>query len=243
MKRLIRYGSILFCALAIAFLIKRGYSVPWTGFGPSVDSKGDGIPAKTLWDWLDLLVVPFFLALAVWLLDGSRKASEASVEADRQRQKTLDDYLECMTAMLLAQKLEGHNSEPARAIARTRTLAALRSLDGGRKAQLLQFLYESGLIGTGPIVQLNGADVTGAELDEAVLRNAELRGVHFDAASFTNATLVGADLRGSDFSKADFTGAALQGANFTQAILRDAVVTDRALESAITDQAILPRRR
>ena len=126
---------------------------------------------------------------------------------------------------------------------RTRTLAALRSLDKGRKAQLLQFLYESGLVDTNPIVQLNGADLTGAELDEAVLRDAELRGVNFRAASFRNATLDGADLRGSDFSKADFTGATMQGTDLTQAILRDSIATDNALKSARTDQAVLPSKR
>jgi hypothetical protein len=238
MNRAVRYGLISIAVVAVGLSVYNGYSFHWTGFGRSVDSKGDIVPAKTLWDWLDLLVVPLFLAIAAWLLDGSRKASEARVEADRQRQKTLDDYLECMTSMLLARSLNAQEtSESARGIARTRTLAALRSLDGGRKAQLLQFLYESGLIGPSPVVQLNGADLTGAEMDEAVLRNAELRGVHFEGASFRNATLTGADLRGSDFSRADFTGATMDGTNFTQAILVDAVITDSALGAAITDQA------
>jgi hypothetical protein len=220
-----------------------GYWIPGTGFGSSLNSKGEEIPAKTLWDWLELLVVPLFLALGAWLLDGSRKNSEANVEADRQHQKTLEDYLECMTEMLLEQRLEGVQAKAGRAVARTRTLAALRSLDGGRKAQLLQFLYESGLVGPNPIIQLNGADLTGAELDEAVLRHAEIRGVHFKAASFRNATLDGADLRGSDFSKADFTGATMQGTDFTQAILQGAIVADRVLKTARTDQAVLPDKR
>lgn len=240
--RILRFLGVMTCIVFFAYLINIGYSVPWAGFGSSVNSKGEQIPAKTLWDWLDLLVVPLFLALGAWLLDNSRKNSEAKIEADRQRQKTLEDYLECMTAMLLEQKLEGEHAEAGRAVARIRTLAALRLLDKGRKAQLLQFLYESGLIGRDPIVQLIGADLTSAELDEAVLCDAEVRGAHFRAASFRNATLDGADLRGSDFSGADFTGATMQGTDLTQAILRDAIVTDRALKSAKTDQAVLPGR-
>ena len=120
-------------------------------------------------------------------------------------------------------------------------LAALRSLDGGRKAQILQFLYEAGLIGPDPVVQLNGADLSRAELEEAVLRQAELRGVHFEGAVLRNSTLAGADLRGSDFSNADLRGANMQGTNFTQAILSNAIVIPGALALAITDQAILPR--
>ncbi len=183
------------------------------------------------------------LAIAAWWLDGSRKASELRVEADRQRQKTLDDYLESMTQMLVQEKLPGKKLDAARGIARSRTLAALRSLDGGRKAQILQFLHETGLIGPDPVVQLNGADFSNAELDEAVLRRAELRGVHFEGASLKNSTLIEADLRGSDFSRADLTGATLKLANFTQAILRDAIVDSDALALAITEQAVLPKRR
>lgn len=172
-----------------SILIWKGYSVPWTGFGASIDAKGETSPAKTLWDWLDLLVVPVVLAAAAWILDNSRKASELRVEMDRQQQKTLDDYLESMMGLLVEQKLDEQASGSARSIARMRTLAALRSLDGGRKAQLLQFLYEAGLINRGPLVQLNGADFTGAQLDEAVLRNVEMRGVHFEGASFQNSIL------------------------------------------------------
>jgi hypothetical protein len=242
-----RRASIVIAVLLVCgatfLLIRKGYSLPWTGFGPRVDSDGKAIPAKTLWDWLDLLLVPLLLALAAWWLEGSRKASELRVELDRQRQKTLDNYLESMNQMLVQQKLPGQASGAARSIARTRTLAAVRSLDGGRKAQVLQFLYEAGLIGSDPVVQLNGADFSHAELDEAVLRHAELRGVHFQFASLRNSTLVDADLRGSDFTRADFGGADLERTNFTQAILTDAIVSREALASAITDQAILPRRR
>lgn len=194
-----------------------------------------------LWDWLDLLIVPFILAVAAGFLDWSRKVSEKRVETDRQRQKTLDDYLTCMTEMILKYNLiEKQQNNPARDIARTRTLAALRSLDGDRKAQLLQFLYESGLIGPDPIVLLNGADLTGAVLDEAVLVDAVLRGVHFEDASFKNSTLDSADLRGSNFSRGDFSGASMKDANLTQANLTNAKMTNEQLISAITEQAILP---
>lgn len=241
MGRRIKVGSafVIVCTVAI-WLIRKGYAIPWTGFGPTVSASGVPVPAKTLWDWLDLLLVPLLLAFAAWWLDGSRKASELRVEADRQQQKTLDDYLESITQMLIEQRLSGDGSDIARSVARTRTLAALRSLDGGRKAQVLQFLYEAGLVGVDPSVQLNGADFAGADLDEAVLRHAELRGVHFDRASFKNATLAHADLRGSDLSGADLTGANLERADLTQANLTGAKVTRAALAAAITNDAILP---
>ena len=114
-------------------------------------------------------------------------------------------------------------------------MAALRGLDGGRKAQLLQFLYEAGLIGPTPVVKLNGADFVGAKLDESVLKSVELRGVYFPKASFRKATLVDADLRGSDFTEADFTEANLKGANLIQANLSGAKVDRKALLQAKTE--------
>lgn len=242
-KRLTICLITFLCVCAIAYLIYKGYSKDWTGFGITLDSQGKIVPAKKLWDWLDLLIVPLFLALAVWFLDWSRKASERRVETDRQHQKTLDDYLTCMTELILKYQLvEENQSKTARDIARTRTMAALRSLDAERKSQLLQFLYESGLIGPDPIVQLNGADLSRAELDQAVLRKAELRGVHFKDASLKDSTMDGADLRGSDFSGADFTGASIKDANLTQANLTNAKVTKEQLNSANTKQAILPKK-
>jgi hypothetical protein len=220
----------------VGYFIRKGYCLPWTGFGTAIDGDGKLQPAKTLWDWLELLIVPIFLAVGAWALDGSRKKSDSRVEADRQRQSTLDDYLKSMTDMLIEGKLTGPSAIPAaKDIARTRTLAALRGLDGARKAQLLQFLYEAGLIGPAPVVQLNGADLGGAQLDESVLRGVELRGVYFPNASFKRATLVDADLRGSDFAGADFSGANLKGANLIQANLSGAKVDGKALSQAKTE--------
>ena len=236
MKRFVVPLAFVAGLIVTGILIPKGYDWPWTGFGSALDADGKLEPAKTLRDWLELLIVPVFLAFGAWLLDGSRKKSQSRVEADRQRQSTLDDYLECMTEILLEGKLTGSSAIPAaKDIARTRTLAALRSLDGGRKAQLLQFLYEGGLIGPTPAVQLNGADFGGAQLDEAVLRGVELRGVYFPKASFRKAMLVNADFRGSDFEGADFTGANLEGANLAQANLSGAKVDAKALLQAKTE--------
>ncbi len=244
MKVLLTLFVLLALVLCIGYAIAVGYRQPWTGFAGYVDGKGEMKAPKRLWDWLDLLVVPFILAIAVWFLDGSRKASERCVELDRQRQKTLDDYFKFMTEMLLNDPpLDGESSEAARSVVRIRTLSALRTLDGGRKAQLLQFLYESGLIGKDPVVRLTGADLAGADLDNAVLCRAELRGVDFRAASLRNARLEQADLRGSNFSNANLTAASLASSDLTQAVLTNAKLRRAELQGAITVEAVMPRVR
>jgi uncharacterized protein YjbI with pentapeptide repeats len=238
-------GGILSVVVVIA-LIREGYDHPWTGFGEHEAPSGMLVPAKTFWDWLELLVVPLVLAIGAFLLDGSRKRSEREVEADRQRQTILDEYFKYISDLLLEKYLlDDSGSNRARNLARTRTLAALRLLDGKRKAQVLQFLYEARLIGPEPIVQLNGADFRCAVLDEATLTGAELRGVYFTDASMRRARLVGADLRGSDFSGVDFSASDLAGARLAQARLdradlRTAKLTDTDLTDVDLANVLLP---
>jgi hypothetical protein len=236
-KIAIRLLLITTAVSSVLYLVIQGYSLPWTGFGDFTKPDEKFVPAKTLWDWLQLMIVPLFLAVGAWLIDGSRKRSEQRLETDRQRQKTLDDYYACMTELLLRGQLKGTGANAeARSIARTRTLASLRLLDPGRKAQLLQFLYEAGLINAGPAINLNGADFTRALLDEATLMGAELRGVDFRRASLRNANLQHADLRGSDFSEAAFTGARLQKAKLVQTRMTKADLTNADFTGADLDQ-------
>jgi hypothetical protein len=217
-------------------LVYFGYHQPWTGFPATMNPAGEAVPAKNLWDWLDLLIVPLVLALAAFSLNLSTKRSDQRVERDRQRQQVFDKYLEAITAILLTKPPAQELQANARDIARTRTLTALRLLDGGRKAQLLQFLREAGLIDHEPVVLLNGADFDRALLAEANLSRCEMRGVYFRHASIRDANLVEADLRGSDFSNADLRNANLNNANLVQAIMRNADLRGATLSGARTDQ-------
>lgn len=237
MKTAFWIAATLLCLAALLALVLEGYDYQWTGFGEHKSPQGDLVPAKALWDWLDLLIVPFVLAVGAFLLDGSRKRSERVIENDRQKQQILDAYFAYISDLLLEKHLtEDSDSNYARELARTRTLTALRLLDGKRKAQLLQFLYEARLIDEEPVIQLNGADLTGALLDEATLSGAELRGIYFSGASICRAYLVRADLRGSDFSGADFSATDLTDARLVQATLDRANLKTAILtNSDITD--------
>lgn len=236
-------GAILSIAL-VAFLIRRGYEVGWTGFGAHIGDDGKTVPPKYLWDWLSLLIVPLLLAFAAWVLNNSRKAADAKTENDRQRQKSLDDYFEWITDLILEGHLDSEQKgHEARSLARTKTLTVLRVLDGDRKAQVLQFLYEAQMLRSPPTISLVGADFRGAVLDEATLMNAEIRGSYFAGATFRAANLRGADMRGCDFTKADFSGANLMGGNFKQAILSGATLLATNLTDVNLDDADLSRAR
>jgi len=244
MKPLIRVVVLLLFMALIVALAMEGYKHPWTGFAAHQPRGGEFLPAKTLWDWLDLLIVPLFLAIGAFLLDESRKRSEREIESDRQRQQILDQYFAYISELLLDKHLSKlAESACARALARTRTLTALRLLDGKRKAQVLQFIYEAGLIATDPVIQLNGADLRGTSLDEATLSGAELRGAYFSASSIRHATLVGADLRGSDFTDVDFHDSDLTDARLVQATLDGADLRTATLDNADLSEVNLGRSR
>lgn len=226
------WGLFAICALYVA--IQYGYDQSWTGFQGYTNNKGEFIQAKKLWDWLQLLIVPVILALGAWLLNRSQKKSEQRLETDRQRQRALEDYFECMTDLLLNHGLRKRDKDEVRSVARTRTLAALRTLDGERKAEALQFLYESGLISVDPIISLTGADLSEANLVGSTLRKAEIRGAHFQNADLSQAILDEALLTGSNFS-----GACLQDASMNNAYLVQATFDDADLRRASMRRANL----
>ena len=227
----------------VGWLISEGYDQSWTGFSSWTNAEGKTTDPKKLWDWMNLLIVPLFLALGVWFLDGSRKRSERRIQLDQQYQKTLNDYLSFMTELLLKNKLLEKDCMPVtRSIARTQTLFALRALDGNRKAKLLQFLYESGLILNNPIIQLTGADFRSANLENAVLRGAEIRGAYFQGADFRKANLDEGDFRGCDFSGADLDGASMLRASLKQANFSGVKLANVALSGTTLEQAKMPKR-
>src|SRR5438105_15868192 len=68
--------------LVIALIIV-GYRLDWTGF------NGNNKSGKTLWDWLQLLIIPFVLAVGgLWFSqiqkDREQRASEQHAQTERE---------------------------------------------------------------------------------------------------------------------------------------------------------------
>jgi len=134
--------------------------------------------------------------------------------------------------------------EEVRTLARARTLTVLPSLDGFRKRSVVEFLYESGLITKEhSVLDLQGADLSGANLDGSDLRWANLDGAVLSGTKLSEAYLSGADLsetnliranlRGANLSEADLRGVALREASLAQAIVTvEQLEQARSLEGA-----------
>jgi len=204
-----------------------------------------GFEGKTLWDILDLLIVPIVLAVGAFLLSRAESRTEREIAAERRREDALQNYLDKMAELMLEKGLRQSEGEPedketyeaARDVARARTLTVLRVLDGERKGILLRFLHESELIQKQDEQQdavvtlhwadLSGAGLLGADLGGAYLRvadllGADLRGTYLGGAELGAANLLGADLRWANLSWANLLGADLRGANLGGAYLERA---------------------
>jgi hypothetical protein len=73
-------AGISFVAL-VFLLIVLGYVQEWKWTGLVVDAN---YPKRTLWDWLELLIVPAALAIGVYCLTGGKQSVNARLKRPRE---------------------------------------------------------------------------------------------------------------------------------------------------------------
>lgn len=216
--------------LYVAYLALLTAPPNWTGFGVSVkDPKIE--PAKTLFDWLKLIIIPFSLGLIGWSYKEAEKSKAKKTEEERARNETLDSFFKIITKLLRDFNLNADPTPHTRAIAKTRLNMSLFQLDGARKGKVLQFLYESDLIDKNPKYKLLGANFNDAILDNIVLGEAEIRGAFFKNASIKNANLNGIILNSSNLENADLSGSQVRDADFSYMNLRKCKLKNMDLTS------------
>lgn len=260
-------GVIIGLAVSLA-LIRYAYSVPEIGFSEYIPPTSDTQRAKTLWDWLELLIVPAVLAAAAILFNaGERRREQKSADqrdktsreiADENRRQTLlQSYLDKITELLLEQNLQDPAAPRAvRTIARAHTLAVLRVLDPKRKAVVLQFLYDSELIARNQkSVDLGGANfsfidfdpssqsiprnLSNIDLSGAILTGAQSSGLDLSSANLSDSVLWLADLERTRLVGADLRNANLMAAQLVSADLSAANLAGANLQSANLTRAKL----
>jgi len=217
-----------------------------------------GFHGKTVWDFLQLLIVPLMLVAIGLVFSLQQDARQQRVEdqradaervlADQRAQdEALQAYLDQMSGLLLEKDLRTSevNSE-VRTLAQVRTLTVLGRLDPSRKTAVMQFLVDADLVQSiderDPIISLNGADLSFADsanadlsfadLSDANLRGASLSDVELRGAILRHANLSVAILRGADLSDAFLRGVDLSDANLSDADLSDAFLRGADLSNA-----------
>ena len=215
------------------------FNLEWTGLNgyknistatispPKITTTVTYQSGKTLWDWLQLLIIPAVLAVAGYIINltisrgeqaateqrakSERDAAEKRAQIDRdialdnQREARLQEYYDKMSELVFTRGLLKEDPEfEVRMIARARTLSTLHGLDANRKGTLLQFLSESYLI---------RADTAGIRIP---FINKPILPV---ASPVGNIPLNGADLNGANLWKASLWGVNLAYTNLSEANL------------------------
>jgi hypothetical protein len=230
--------------LAVVFLIVTigGYSgswyFSWTGLADYTKPSELYVRGKTLWDWLQLLIIPAVLAGgAMWFSRAEREA-EREIASDRLREAALQAYLDRMTDLLLEKDLRTSQADDeAQAVARARTVTTLRQLDTARRDILLGFLSQAGLIGSkeARVRLLSRANLSEADLRWANLVGADLSWSDLRWADLSWALLIGADLREASLYRANLIGANLRGADLRGASLGQTDLSGTRLNEIIYD--------
>jgi uncharacterized protein YjbI with pentapeptide repeats len=221
-------------------------------------SRWTGFRGKTVWDLLQLLIVPLALAvIGLWFaaqqdarqqqIETQRAEAERKLAVQRAQDEALQVYLNQMGSLLLGNGLrKSEEGSEERTLARARTLTVLGRLDTSHKTPVLQFLVEADLVqrveGRDPIISLTGADLSeadlfeadlsGAHLDDANLSGAYLRYAILSKAHLDDANLSGAGLRYAILSRANLFFANLFFANLSEAKLSGAVLKGADLSKA-----------
>jgi uncharacterized protein YjbI with pentapeptide repeats len=227
----------------------------WTGLpqytSPPHPNNINFLPGKTLWDWLQLLIIPAVLAIGGYLFNytASRNEREATkqrdqterdIASDNQCEAALQAYIDKISELLLEKHLrESKPADEVRTIARVRTLTTLARLDQIRKGSIVQFLHESQLIDSdNTIVTLEGANLSeinlsGANLSEINLSKANLSGANLSGANLIEANLIEANLSGANLYRATLDGTNLYKADLSSADLSSARLNGANLHSAV----------
>lgn len=224
-KKYLLYAVYILIASGLLYglyqLILAGYSVQWTGFDK-----------KTLWDWMELLIIPLVLALGAIFLNRSERAVEREaaekraelereIAKDHQQEAALQTYISRMSELLLKEKLRTTNRKEVSDVARTLTISIMRGLDKERNDLIVQFLREAKLIIDEKSI-LNEADMERMNLQNLNLSNAFLQKANLFGAFLQNANLEGANLSSVNLDGANLQSAKLWETNLSNASLSDA---------------------
>jgi uncharacterized protein YjbI with pentapeptide repeats len=197
-----------------------------------------GFGDKTVWDWLQLLIVPLVLGVIGFYFTSSQEyAHQQEFEEQRLQNAALQTYLAGMRELLLDKNLrDSKEDSEVRAVARAQTRSTLGQLSPEGKRIAIQFLYEASLIDKrDPVVDLSNADLSSVDLHLNYLINADLNEVDLSEADLSGADLSGATLNNAILSDADLRNAyigdqaSLVNADLSDANLRGATLTDANL--------------
>jgi uncharacterized protein YjbI with pentapeptide repeats len=213
-------------------------------------------PGKTLWDWLQLLLVPVVLAIVAFAFNAGQASTNQQLEQQSNQEQVVNTYLGQMSNLLLQYKLhDSQLGDPRRAIAQAITLTALDRLDGAHKNLIILFLYRADLLkyhyyknnetecgdpkalkkqfsDEQPIITLSQGNIEGVTINNLKLSCVDLHNMNLEGSNFSTSLLDRADLGLSLAMNADFSHASLKAANLYYMDLSEAHLQGALLQYA-----------
>lgn len=221
MKKWILAIALSVLAAVVIFVLLRQLD-----FGP-FNEQTQTARAPTVWDILELLVIPVFVAAGTWFLDRRERKRESdeqerkqNAEKDRLQREEMEAFIDRIENLLINHPMhivEKDHSIRSSAQARLRNI--LQGLDETQKRILFRFLMDASLIriqgdddrkvGLLSKIDLSKAELTGMALDLVDLSNSDLTEAVFSYASLRDGRLSGSCILGTRFDKANLIKANL----------------------------------
>jgi len=227
----------LLVVLLLALIYKRGYmqKLPvWTGLGygkkPIKGHEYEKVvfeeethpksyelqPGKTLWDWLQLLIIPIALASVALIFNAQQQSMNQQLAQQSRQEQVVDAYIDRMSNLLTSDH-SLHDSEPGdpkRAAAQAITLTALERLDSNHKSIVILFLYRADLLkyhfykqgettcgkpsdlrvklaDEQPVITLSQGNIEGVTINDLDLSCIDLHNTHLEGSNFSASVLDG----------------------------------------------------
>ncbi len=234
---LVILGLVVVVFFGINFYRGYRYHLSWVGVSQStitrhlivrdkVEPVDELQPAKTLWDWAQLLIIPILvpsgLLLVGYFLNDQVRKRDIALEQDKQRESMLKAYFDTLGNLinesgvskvsdLQSGPRKDSSSDPGQmsqaaflgpgsataTFVRALTLATLSRLDGQRKGDLLRFLIEARLVQEDAETLTTTIDLRDADLSNAILKSLSLKDVSLWNVNLEDADMRWADLRGA----------------------------------------------
>jgi hypothetical protein len=99
-SRLFRMCLFLICFVLVFVPIQSGLIAQIPLLVSNIDWTWTGFVKKTLWDWMQLLIIPVVLALSALLFNFAITRNERKIAIDNQQENLLQSYLDRMSELL-----------------------------------------------------------------------------------------------------------------------------------------------
>jgi uncharacterized protein YjbI with pentapeptide repeats len=233
------------CFAVVVVVLLGGYrwGWDWVGIGPYNQQYLHTKYGKTVWDWLQLLIVPGVVVIGGAVLNRLLERRRAQIEDDRQQEAAIEAYMDRMSDLLLTHNLWGSKSESeGREVARGRTMNTLRRVNAERQGHVIQFLADGGLLNASslasnqpkePVIDLRYINLRGIQLRNVIMTNVQLDAIAMNEARLNPCFMISCKLHNVQMERANLSGGSFVVTEFLGCDLKRVRMNNAQLSHAI----------